>query len=444
MTQQELRDRPPDGGHYPSPTAKAGGFSRNYMTQNDPVPEVKDDDIKDGAVQFIASNRREGDLAQRLNALFVKAANLGSADIHMESRDDKSIAVRLRNRDGDMVYIDEFPAHDATLIFNKIRYRSNLSTVDTRGPQDSRIRQDIGDRLINVRVSIVPTVHGSTVVMRLLDPANSGKPIESLFMPPRVEKIFRHVIHSPEGLILSVGPTGSGKTTTLYTALNLRNEPSVKIVTAEDPVEYMLSGAQQVEIGPGRTFAQVLRAFLRQDPDIILVGEIRDHETISTALQAGQTGHLVLSTLHANNTFEALERMIEMGAKPQTLRSALRAVVAQRLVRVVCSECAEQKPITDPEVMALIQSTGQQCTHENIGKGCEACNHTGYRGRRAIYEMLLLDKPTRIALISGDMAAVAEAAKRQGQFTPLLPAAIELVRSGITNMNEVQRVVVDL
>jgi type II secretory ATPase GspE/PulE/Tfp pilus assembly ATPase PilB-like protein len=400
---------------------------------------------QDGSVQFIASNPREAGLAARLNDLFVQAANSGAADLHLETTASKHIVVRMRNRDGDLETIHTFEPHDTHLVLTKIRYRANLSVVDTRAPQDSRITQDVGGRLLSVRVSIVPTVHGATCVMRLLDPQNSGRPLQSLRMPERVERAFKRVTRSPEGLILTVGPTGSGKTTTLYTALGMRNEPSVKIVTAEDPVEYLMEGLQQVEVGANRgmSFSQALRAFLRQDPDIILVGEIRDYDTLSTALQAGQTGHLVLSTLHANNVFEALERMLEIGAKPQTLRSALRAIVAQRLVRLVCPQCKRAHRIEDPEALDILKGAGLTCEQEWVGAGCEACNHTGYSGRQAIYEMLLMDKSARLALSKSDLAGVREAAEKQRQFVPLLPAAVELVRQGWTNMSEVQRVVVD-
>jgi len=404
-------------------------------------------DCTDGSIQFLASNARETALTHALNDLFERAAREGCSDIHLESREDKSLRIRLRNRDGDLIDAGSFAPQDATLVLNKIRYRSNLSTVDTRAAQDSRISQRVeGGRILSVRVSIVPTIHGATCVMRLLDPHNSARPLEALRMPERVQRAFRACIHSPEGIVLTVGPTGSGKTTTLYTALGLRNDPSIKIVTAEDPVEYLLPGAQQVEVGANRgiTFAQALRAFLRQDPEIILVGEIRDHETLSTALQAGQTGHLVLSTLHANNAIEAIERMLELGAKPQTLRSAVRAVIAQRLVRLVCPSCGVWRPITDPESRVIIEQSGVACTKEMHGVGCEACNGTGYRGRQAIYEMLLLDKQARVAVARQDIAALAAAAEHQKQYRKLLTAAITLVNEGRTNMQEVQRVVVEL
>ena len=265
-------------------------------------------------------------------------------------------------------------------------------------------------------------------------------------MPERVDRLFRSVIEMPEGLVLTVGPTGSGKTSTLYTALGKRNSPTVKIVTAEDPVEYILPGAQQVQVGErhGIQFASAMRSFLRQDPDIILVGEIRDNDTLSTALQAGQTGHLVLSTLHANNSIDAIERMMELGAKPQTLRSALRAILAQRLVRVVCPHCAHPHRIIDPESLDVLSRIGVDIVEEQVGAGCDECNGTGYRGRRAVYEMLVFDKQARIALSHGGLQELEQAASRQRQYAPLLTAAVSLVHQGVTNMHEVQRVVVDL
>lgn len=400
----------------------------------------------DVALRFNANNAREKPLTAALNLLFERATMEGAADIHLESREDHSIVARLRNRDGDLVQAHEFSEDEANLVFNKIRNRANLSTSDTRGAQDSRIAQEAGGRTLSVRVSVVKTLHGYSCVMRLLDPNNSGRPIESLLMPERVEKAFRAVISSPEGLILTVGPTGSGKTSTLYTAINLLNDPSIKICTAEDPVEYVLPGIQQVEVGANRgiSFAEALRSFLRQDPDIILVGEVRDGETISTALAAGQTGHLVLSTLHANDSIEAMERMIELGAKPQTLRSALRAVIAQRLVRTVCEHCKVEREIVDAEALDILQRAEMQTRVEMVGAGCDHCGGKGYSGRRAIYEMLLMDKPARLAVSRTDIEALRQAAHHQRQFRTLLRSGLELVEQGVTNMKEIRRVVVEL
>lgn len=400
----------------------------------------------DGSIAFIPASIRETEFVDKMNDLLSVAARTGAADLHFESDRDRNVVVRMRNKDGDLENVHVFNSKDAALVFNKVRYRANMSTVDTRAAQDSRITQAVDGRILSIRVSIVPTVNGTSCVMRLLDPNNAGRPLETLMMPPRVDRAFRHAINSPEGLVITVGPTGSGKTSTLYTALALRNDSTVKIVTAEDPVEYLLAGAQQVEVGENRgiTFPLAMRAFLRQDPDIILVGEIRDNDTLSTALQAGQTGHLVLSTLHANNTIEAIERMIELGARPQTLRSALRAILAQRLVRKVCAACAKPHPIVDIEAVDIIAGTGIEVHTEMFGEGCAACNHTGYSGRQAIYEMLLLDKQARLALTHVDISAIEAAAVKQPQFSKLLNSAILLVVSGVTNMKEVKRVVAEL
>lgn len=398
------------------------------------------------ASKFIGNNERERVIAQRLNDFFDRAAADGIADIHLESVESGALELRVRNRDGLMVREWVFEDVEAPLVLNKIRQRADLSTLDTRAPQDSRITQIALGRRLDVRVSIVPTLHGASCVMRILDSKNAGMPLDALKMPPRVRRAFLRAIDLPEGVILTVGPTGSGKTSTLYSALNILNTPDRKIVTVEDPVEYVLPGVQQVQAGhgTGTTFAQVLRAFLRQDPDVILVGEVRDAETATVALQAGQTGHLVLSTLHANSAIEAFTRLSEMGVSAHAMRSSLRAIIAQRLLRKVCPHCSKPTDIVDQDALAFIQQHGLQITQQMQGAGCDACNQTGYSGRQAIYEMLLVDGKLRHALSTNDPAALAAVAKAQGQYEPLTHAAARLVAEGVTNFKEALRVSSDL
>lgn len=395
---------------------------------------------------FIANNSREAPLAEALNGFFERAAQEGIADLHLESAADGSLELRIRTGDGLMVPAHRFEPEDAQLVLNKIRQRSNLSVVDTRTPQDGRIVQEAQGRRLDVRVSIVPTIHGASCVMRILDSANAGMPIDKLAMPPAVRRVFERVIDLPEGVVLAVGPTGSGKTSTLYSALGKLNTPERKIVTAEDPVEYVLPGVNQSQAGAssGTNFAQLLRSFLRQDPDVVLVGEIRDAETAKIAVQAGQTGHLVLSTLHANDALEAFTRLQELGASLHALRTSLKAVIAQRLLRCVCKECAKQVPIVDADGLKLAKSLGDQEGLEWVGQGCTQCAGTGYRGRQAVFEMVVLDRRMREALTDLDVARLQGVARGQPQYQTLLESAGHLAIAGKTNFREVLRVVSDL
>lgn len=395
---------------------------------------------------FIANNPREQPLAAALNGFFETAAGEGLADLHLEAVINGGLVLRVRTKEGVLVQRHQFAAEDSQIVLNKIRQRANLSVIDVRSPQDGRIVQEALGRRLDVRVSIVPTIHGESCVMRVLDSANAGMSIDRLNMPQKVQRAFERVIQLPEGVILTVGPTGSGKTTTLYSALGILNTPENKIATAENPVEYVLPGANQTPCGTGTgvTFAQALRAFLRQDPDIILVGEIRDEETAEITMQAGQTGHIVLSTLHANDALEAFTRLNELGVTAHVMRSAIKAVIAQRLVRRVCPLCARQLPLRDEDAIALAQKYGDSRGVETVGAGCEACNGTGLQGRQAVYEMLLVDRAMRAAMRDLDASHLRETASQQAQYKPLAGAAAALAAQGVISYREATRAVSDL
>jgi type II secretory ATPase GspE/PulE/Tfp pilus assembly ATPase PilB-like protein len=395
---------------------------------------------------FIANNTRETPIAAALNEFFERAAREGIADLHLETVADGGLELRIRNRDGLMFRAHRFDSDEGLLALTKIRQRANLSVVDTRAPQDGRITQIAAGRRLDVRISIVPTLHGSSCVMRILDSANAGMPIERLNMPDAVRHAFERIIDLPEGVLLSVGPTGSGKTSTLYSALNKINTVDRKINTAEDPVEYVLPGINQCQAGEssGTNFSELLRSFLRQDPDVILVGEIRDAETAKIAMQAGQTGHLVLSTLHANDALEAFTRLHELGVTMHALRASVKAIIAQRLLRKVCPHCAQPQPLDDEDTLRVAQSFGDTSGIEQVGLGCEACLHTGYSGRQAIFEMVVMDKNLRANLHALDAQVLQPLVASQPQYSSLLSAAARLAREGVTNYREVIRAVSDL
>jgi type II secretory ATPase GspE/PulE/Tfp pilus assembly ATPase PilB-like protein len=396
--------------------------------------------------RFEANNTREEPVTKALNEIFDLAGTQGMSDIHLESEADHSVRARLR-MNGRLFVHGRFPPEQARIVFDKIRYRANLSTQNTKVRQDGRIIQEIGGHVFDVRVSFLPTINESSCVMRLLDPRNSGKGIEDLGMTDVVRERYVQLLRLNEGVVLLTGPTGSGKTTTLYAGLNMLNEPHRKILTAEDPVEYTLPGAQQSQVGQGTglTFAEALKSALRQDPDVILVGEIRDKETADIAMRAGLTGHVVLSTLHSNNAVDTIYRLLDLGVERHILKSALRGIVAQRLLRTVCPRCAERREITDPELFTL---NGLEApTYELVGAGCAHCHSTGYYGRLAIHEMVVINAAMRSAIPS-DAPILEEQLKRaasgQPQYEPLLLAGLKQVVAGNCNTASIMEVISDV
>ncbi|MBW5284170.1 GspE/PulE family protein [Burkholderia gladioli] len=327
--------------------------------------------------QFLETRNGEGPIVHFLNHIFVEAATNFVSDVHF--RDDDSymtVRYRIAGQLRDMYYVALKTSHD---VDNKIRARSKLDATERNSPLDGKFWFDLGDRMLDVRVSILPSRNGQTIVCRLLDQANAGRAIESVEMSDPVRAVFMRALHQNEGIVLVTGPTGSGKTSTLYAALNHLNRPEIHIVTAEDPIEYGLMGATQVSAeGQQRSFARILRAFLRQDFDVGLVGEIRDGETASVATQAANTGHLMLSTLHTNDGPSTLIRLADMGVERFALGSALRAIVAQRLEEKLCPHCAIEHELTPEEHDRLgrlgypVESSFWRRNHD----GCEHCRPT--------------------------------------------------------------------
>lgn len=394
------------------------------------------------STSFISTSIRDRELTDWINGLFVQALEKNYSDIHLETDEDSNdMAVRVR-LDGALTEIHRLDANDAHLLVNKIRSRCRLSQNDTRAPQDGRFLQVSGNRRADVRVSILVTgSEGVSVVMRILDSANAGRSIQSLEMPAGVRALFEASLKRKEGMILATGPTGSGKTTTLYAGMNVLNTQDRKNMSIEDPIEYHLRGVQQVQVGEGtgRTFASVLRAVLRQDPDGILVGEIRDEETAVIAAKASMTGHLVLSTLHTNSSVETVMRLLEMGLPLHILKSSLRLIIAQRLVQTVCPDCARDRPVSADEVMLFLEHGVERPETLKAAVGCPQCRQ-GYRGRTAIFEALEVNAAFRLAMGNDisqlDHNRLMAAARAQPQFAPLGAGALALAAQGRTTLEK--------
>jgi len=327
----------------------------------------------------------------------------------------------------------------------RLKLMAGLNISEKRLPQDGRFSLIVKERKLDVRMSTMPVEHGESCVLRILDQSAGLTALDDTGMNASMLAAFRRMINLPYGLILVTGPTGSGKTTTLYGALNELNQPGQKIITAEDPVEYKLARINQVQVNPtiGLDFASVLRAGLRQDPDIILVGEIRDVETAEISLRASMTGHLVLSTLHTNDSISSATRLIDMGVEPFLAASSIRAIVAQRLVRKLCEECSEPQTLSKDEHEWMRRHLDEHVIMNGTPRrpvGCHRCNQTGFRGRIGIFEMLRMDDNLADALRRGDNALFVDRANAQAEFKPLLVSALEHVINGVTTIQEAIRV----
>lgn len=378
-----------------------------------------------------------------LQSLFEDAVQAKASDIHIEP--DVGV-LRIRQRvDGVLIehLLDEVNIASALVV--RLKIMSGLNISERRLPQDGRFNIRVKGRSLDIRLSILPVQHGEAVVMRILDHSQGLLNLDRLGIPPTVLTNLRKHIRNPHGLILVTGPTGSGKTTTLYAALTEINNPETKIITAEDPVEYSLPRVSQVQVNDkvGLTFASILRSALRQDPDIILVGEMRDSETADIAIRASITGHLVLSTLHTNGAIETATRLMDMGVEGYILAGALKAIIAQRLVRRICEHCSETTTVEPGKLAWLekVQNTNLSQTVFKRGRGCPQCNHTGYRGRVGVYELLELTNTTLDALRNNDSAAFTKAALQTPGFIRYAHCACEYASQGITTVDEVLRLI---
>jgi general secretion pathway protein E len=384
----------------------------------------------------------EAPIIRLVNSLLFRAAKERASDIHIEPM-ERELVVRFRV-DGVLNEVIRPPKRYQNSIISRVKVMAQLNIAEKRLPQDGRIRIKLAGRDIDIRVSTVPVSYGERIVLRLLDKSSTVLDLKDIGMGEDILKDIDDIIHRSHGIILVTGPTGSGKTTTLYAALSRINTPDLNILTVEDPVEYQLKGIGQMAINPKieLTFAAGLRSFLRQDPDIIMVGEIRDRETAEIAIQASLTGHLVFSTVHTNDSAGAVTRLVEMGIEPFLVASSLTGVLAQRLVRRVCPDCREAYQPSDAEISKLGMDRKKFNTFNGgapvykAGKGCNNCSKTGYRGRSGIYELLLVDDDIRQLILKNvDSGTIKNRAVEKGMLI-LLDDGARRVALGDTTIAE--------
>ena len=409
--------------------------------ENMQVTVLKEEEKGTSDISVITESE-EAPVIALVNLVILRAVKEKASDIHIEPFGEDALRVRYRI-DGILHDVMSLPRNLQLAVISRIKIMSDLDIAERRLPQDGRIQVNVGGRNINIRVSILPAVSGENAVLRILDPSSILLELDSLGFSPDILPNFLSLVKKPNGIILVTGPTGSGKSTTLYTTLNLLNSNEKKIMTIEDPVEYRLKGISQVQAKPkiGLTFAAGLRSFLRQDPDIMLVGEIRDKETAEIAVQAALTGHIVLSTLHTNDAPSSVIRLIDMGIESFLISSSVIGVIAQRLVRKICPKCKKEIKIT-PDMKKILDEFEINSNEITLykGEGCPYCKDTGYKGRIAIFELMLISENIR-DLISKNVTTgkLREAAISEG-MCQLRSDGIKKVCEGITTIDEVLRV----
>lgn len=385
------------------------------------------------------AGKDEGPVIQIVNDAFTQCLSRGASDIHIEPF-ETIVRIRLRI-DGDLVELYQVPLQYRAMLITRVKILSKLDITETRKPQDGNIRMSIGGKPVDFRVSSVPTTYGEKIVMRILDKSALQVDMTKLGFDEIDLNRFKEAIHSPYGMVLVTGPTGSGKTTTLYSALGDLNKMDTNIMTAEDPVEYTVDGINQVHVKSehGMTFALALKAFLRQDPDVIMVGEIRDLETAEIAVKASLTGHLLLSTLHTNSAPETISRLLNMGVEPFNLVSALTCVVAQRLLRRICDKC---KVVDDSVTTKIMTELGVPAEYAGKfqaykGKGCPSCRQTGKRGRVGIHEVLIMNDPIKRAILDRKPAIDIKILAMQSGMKSLRQSALIKMTQGLVSAEEV-------
>jgi len=375
-----------------------------------------------------------------LNSILQRAIRDRASDVHFETFEG---AFRIRYRvDGALYEVESPPPHLALPLVSRVKVMSNLDITEVRVPQDGRIELSIDGRPVDLRVATLPSISGEGCVLRILDRSAVNLDLRALGLQQREEEVLKELVELPHGIVLITGPTGSGKTTTLYAMLQEANSPDLKIITTEDPVEYEIEGIVQVPVNQeiGVTYAAVLRTILRQDPDKILVGEIRDEETASVAVEASLTGHTVFSTIHTNDAPSTITRLVDMGIQPFLISATLEAVVAQRLVRRICPSCREAYQ-PDEDLLRELGPDGAQFEGATLyyGKGCEECHHTGYRGRMGIFEVLRVDAGIKRSILGGSSSNELREAARNSGMRSLRESGLGAVLEGVTTIEEVLR-----
>jgi general secretion pathway protein E len=405
---------------------------------SDEVPETVAGDERVEQLIGVAS---EAPIIRLVNFVMARAIERCASDIHLEPY-EKALRVRYRI-DGVLEDVESPPRRLQTAIISRIKIMARLNIAESRLPQDGRVKLRIGGKEIDFRVSTIPTLYGESVVIRILDQSSVPLNMGTLGFSPDTLATFRPMVSAPYGMVLVTGPTGSGKTTTLYAALQEIKSPERKIITIEDPVEYQIPGVIQIQVKPqiGLTFASGLRSIVRQDPDVILVGEIRDRETAEIAIHSALTGHMVLSTLHTNDAAGAVTRLLEMGVEEYLLPSCLMGVLAQRLVRTICDACSAPREVPQALREEVLRETGAFPEgDQRAGRGCEACAGTGYRSRSGIFELLPVTEGVKELILSrADSGAIREKAVGEGMRL-LREDGWEKVRRGVTTIEEVLRV----
>lgn len=429
------------------------GISQLYEPQNLAHENTADyagiagDESSDEDVRRLKDLASEAPIIRLVHDLINCAAEMQASDIHLEPRDD-GLHARLRI-DGVLHLLETYPVTVKSAVTSRIKIMAHLNIAERRVPQDGRIKATVRGREIDLRVSTMPTMTGESVVMRLLDRSSVNLDLAKLGFNEKTRRTLTTALSEPNGIILVTGPTGSGKTTTLYTALTMLSSPQNKTFTVEDPIEYQLAGVNQIQVQPkiGLNFASVLRSVLRQDPDTIMVGEIRDLETARVAIQASLTGHLVLSTVHTNSAASTVTRLLDMGVENYLLASSLKAVLAQRLVRRLCSECAGPAEVS-PVLIESLKQAGLEHEADGIHRsgtlrrpaGCTACRQTGFRGRTTISELMLMSGSIQSVLLSDSAEKKIHDAASSDGMMDMFRDGIEKVLSGETTLDEVLRV----
>jgi general secretion pathway protein E len=403
--------------------------------------DASEDEADESDLERLKDLASDAPIVRAVNNLIMRAAEARASDIHIEPTED---AIQIRFRvDGILHEQEPLPGQLKSAFISRIKVMSNLNIAERRLPQDGRLRLAVRGQEIDFRVATSPTIHGETVVLRILDRSNLALEFDTLGFDDELLTQFKRVLGLPHGILLVTGPTGSGKTTTLYASLNAINTPERKILTIEDPIEYRMPGINQTQVKPqiGLSFAAALRSFLRQDPDVMMVGEIRDLETAQVAIQSALTGHMILSTLHTNSAASAVTRMIDMGVEPFLITSTLNAVMAQRLVRRLCEKCRVAEPAAESALSALglVSSSAAPISFYHA-KGCASCGHSGFRGRIALFELLTMnDQIAQLVLTRAEAKEIQRAAIGAGMRT-MLSDGVMKARTGSTTLEEVLRV----